>query len=231
MKTKNWSFIVLGLYLVINIVLVMGISYFALTEKGDRFDPADFYGLAFVVAIIMLICQVILFDVKVEAEEKRPVARRKITTTSIFLSLLMAIITLLALLTLLFVTLGENRGNPVASSEGIFFFSIIFVFAGSWVFWAYIFLGMGKKHLPGKFISNAMQTLMVGSVLELLIAIPSHIIMRNRGDCCAPVFSFMGIITGTTVLLFAFGPGIIFLYLNRMRAKQPRSKSKEGLID
>jgi hypothetical protein len=37
---------------------------------------------------------------------------------------------------------------------------------------------------------------MGGSILELLVAVPSHIIVRRRGDCCAPLGTFCGTATG-----------------------------------
>ena len=59
--------------------------------------------------------------------------------------------------------------------------------------------------------------LVAGSVLELLIAVPSHIIVNRRHDCTAPFVSSFGVATGLAMLLMSIGPGALFLYRARMR--------------
>jgi hypothetical protein len=66
------------------------------------------------------------------------------------------------------------------------------------------------------------RVLLRGSILELLIAIPSHIVVRNRDVCCAPIGSFWGITTGLSVMLLCYGPGVFFLFVERARRKQPK---------
>jgi hypothetical protein len=57
----------------------------------------------------------------------------------------------------------------------------------------------------------------------LLVAVPSHIVVRSRNDCCAPFGSFWGIATGLSIMLLSFGPGVLFLFVERCRRLQPRS--------
>jgi hypothetical protein len=64
--------------------------------------------------------------------------------------------------------------------------------------------------------------LLRGSILELLIAVPSHVLVRRRDDCCAPAGTFWGIATGISVMLLCFGPGIFFLFVARCRKLKPR---------
>jgi hypothetical protein len=65
--------------------------------------------------------------------------------------------------------------------------------------------------------------LLRGSILELLVAVPSHIIVRRRGDCCAPLGTFWGIATGISVMLLCFGPGVFFLFVERFERLKPKS--------
>jgi len=55
------------------------------------------------------------------------------------------------------------------------------------------------------------------------VAVPSHIIVRRRGDCCAPIGTFWGIVTGISVMLLCFGPGVFFLFVERCQRLQPKS--------
>jgi hypothetical protein len=66
--------------------------------------------------------------------------------------------------------------------------------------------------------------LIKGSVLELLVAVPSHVIVRARHDCCAPDVTGMGIATGLAILLMSLGPGALFLYRERMRRLSRRAE-------
>ena len=61
-----------------------------------------------------------------------------------------------------------------------------------------------------------------GSILELLIAVPSHIVVRWRGECCAGFFTFFGITMGISVMLLSFGPAVFFLYYARWQKLQPK---------
>jgi hypothetical protein len=92
-----------------------------------------------------------------------------------------------------------------------------------WLVWAIIFRRATKSDEPNALVKRATRWLLRGSILELLIAVPSHVIVRRRDDCCAPAGTFWGIATGISVMLFCFGPGVFFLFVERFQ----RLKSKE----
>ena len=75
-------------------------------------------------------------------------------------------------------------------------------------------------------VSRAINWLLRGSVLELLIAVPVHVIVRRRGECSAPVATSFGITTGIAVMLLAFGPSVLILY--RRRLEQYSRKASRG---
>jgi len=72
-------------------------------------------------------------------------------------------------------------------------------------------------------VQRTTRWLLRGSILELLVAVPSHIIVRQREECCAPIVSFWGIVTGISVMLLSFGPGVLFLFAARIRQRRPRT--------
>jgi len=92
-----------------------------------------------------------------------------------------------------------------------------------WVIWAVVFNRFAKSDDPESLVKRLMRWLLRGSILELLIAVPSHVIVRRRGDCCAPAGTFWGIATGISVMLLCFGPGVFFLFVERCRRLKPRA--------
>ena len=62
------------------------------------------------------------------------------------------------------------------------------------------------------------------SILELTIAIPTHIYVRQRNDCCAPYNTLIGILVGLSVAFLTFGPGLFFLFAERVRRKRGPGK-------
>jgi len=92
-----------------------------------------------------------------------------------------------------------------------------------WLVWGLVFYHVTRNDESEAFIQRAARWLLRGSILELLVAVPSHIIVRQRGDCCAPFATFWGIVTGLSVMLLSFGPGVLFLFAARMRRRQSRT--------
>ena len=94
----------------------------------------------------------------------------------------------------------------------------------NWVFWTIVFRRFSKTSDARGYINRLTRWLIRGSILELLVAVPSHIIVRHRDECCAPGFSFFGIAGGLAVMGVAFGPGLFFLFYKRFEQMKPRSK-------
>jgi hypothetical protein len=61
------------------------------------------------------------------------------------------------------------------------------------------------------------RTLIVGSVMELLVAVPTHIIVRRRPECCAGIETGIAICVGVAVMFVAFGPSVFLLYYRRRK--------------
>ena len=57
--------------------------------------------------------------------------------------------------------------------------------------------------------------LIAGSILELFVSIP--IFVTRQDDCYCARSSYTGLVFGATALLWAFGPGVLLLFLREKR--------------
>src|SRR5262249_29119280 len=100
-----------------------------------------------------------------------------------------------------------------------------------WVGWALLFYDLSRRQSVEGAAAAQSSTLLTGSILELLVAIPTHIAARNRGECCAGIYSFFGLTLGISVMLFAFGPAVFFLFLARWRRlRSPRGRHSTPVV-
>ena len=100
----------------------------------------------------------------------------------------------------------------------------------SWLVWSIVFYRWWRSTEPQALTKRITTWLIRGSILELLVAVPSHIIVRRREDCCAPGLTFFGIATGLVIMALAFGPGLYFLFRERFERMKPRSKRSNAQL-
>jgi hypothetical protein len=101
------------------------------------------------------------------------------------------------------------------------FFSSTAIALLIWIGWTILFYQMSRRDKPETIILKQCRLLLKGSILELLIAVPTHIIVRSRDYCCAGMMTFLGIAVGVPVMLFSFGPSIYFLFVDRWHSLRP----------
>jgi hypothetical protein len=99
-------------------------------------------------------------------------------------------------------------------------FWILAFWGAAWLLWAILFYFYFRNSSPT--VTRLISWLLKGSVLELLIVVPCHVIVRRRHDCSAPLATGFGIATGLAVMLLAFGPSVLFLYKKRLDSYSPR---------
>ncbi|HKW89471.1 MAG TPA: hypothetical protein VJN21_12020 [Candidatus Acidoferrales bacterium] len=92
-----------------------------------------------------------------------------------------------------------------------------------WLIWAIVFYLFNKN--SSEIVTRATSWLLRGSALELIIAVVSHVIVRRRNDCSAPVVTGFGIVTGIAIMLLSFGPSVLFLLNRRMDERVPRGRN------
>ena len=83
---------------------------------------------------------------------------------------------------------------------------------------------MSRNANPADFVSQQCRLLLKGSILELLIAVPTHLLARSRDYCGAGFMTFVGITLGIAVMLFSFGPAVFFLFVDRWKRLHPENE-------
>jgi hypothetical protein len=99
------------------------------------------------------------------------------------------------------------------------------VLLGLWVLWTVVFYRMNRDSSAMDVVTRQCRHLLKGSILELLIAVPTHIVARMRDYCCAGFWTFLGIAFGVAVMLFSFGPGVFFLFAARWKRLHPNERA------
>ncbi len=95
--------------------------------------------------------------------------------------------------------------------------------AAVWLAWSGVFLVYFRN---GDFLAKTetvVRALIRGSCLELLVAIPTHGLAYRRvtNDCYCDRGSYTGLVFGSAVLLWAFGPGLALLYWREKMRREP----------
>jgi len=91
-----------------------------------------------------------------------------------------------------------------------------------WAAWSIIFYRTGRDAPPADVVTRQCRYLLRGSILELLVAVPTHIVARARDYCCAGFMTFLGLAFGIAVMLFSYGPGVFFLFAQRWKRLHPQ---------
>ena len=233
---KRWAIITVGLYLVAVLSLSgpVWLAAFGWGPGSWRMDLpkilSAFNHWGYWVWIgVSVIGQVLLLVVPVASAAQRPQQRRRLLVPVVTAAFLMAFICVSAIVALAAGIWGDNCGKvlaPFGNNEGrTIWWTFTVYIAVAWTAWGMVFRRFLADNDPAVLTTRLLRWLLRGSILELLVAVPSHVIARQRNDCCAPIGTFWGIVTGLTVMLLSFGPGVFYLYVARLRRLRPSEPS------
>lgn len=124
----------------------------------------------------------------------------------------------------------EGKYEDVFSKIIENFYLLIIVLSVTWIIFSVFGILINLKKDLNIIYRNYLITLISGSLLELLIAIPLHIVINKRGKCLAGLYSIFGVIGGFIVLIFIMGPAI-FLFLLFFYKKFSKSNDKDEGIN
>jgi len=226
---RNWGIVVTAFYAVL-VLLLSGFGVAFLADGWDVFDTwgrADFEELLLysLIPMVFLVCgQILLMFLSVDTSWRRLKAQRHAGVTAGLVGLMVTILLVAALFAIAMAIWGDNFDIPIGElftdtsiedypEESALVFILVFVFL-NWFFWGVVFYTYSKR--VSNVVDSAVCWLIKGSVLQLLVAVPCHIIVRQREWCCAQYVSAWGIATGIAIMLMAFGPSAIFLYKRKL---------------
>jgi hypothetical protein len=225
---RIWGLVITLVYVLI-VALLYGVGTFILAGGVPATDDSEFMIIAASSTIaLLLLCQVALLVVTVDGERKWLRQRRPIWLAVLNISLSLGILTVSILFAIWAAVAGDEALDFLVGTGGsaLRTSTVVFVcIVGLWAFWALVFRRYRDGGEHG--IARLFRWLYGGSVLELLVVVPCHVIVRSRGDCCAPFLTGYGIATGLAVMLLGFGPGVIYLYQKRLAGYRARASVSE----
>jgi hypothetical protein len=243
---KHWAVLTVLLYalaLLLLTVPVLLIAFGGWAKNGamsltDAFKIYLSWGYWLWLAVLVA-GQALLLLLPINLAERRLPARRPVKVPVIVTGLFLANLFFAGLLAVFCAAFKEEgfgifgfltpfKANEVSPSDLQTVVGMIITILVFWFIWAAIFRQFAQSDDPDALLKRGTRWLLRGSILELLVAVPSHIIVRRRDDCCAPAGTFWGIATGISVMLLCFGPGVFFLFVERFERLKPKNNDKDS---
>jgi hypothetical protein len=204
-----WVYGLIAVYLLL-LAGVLILPAFMKYSQGNSDD--DFIWVVTISVCGLVGCGLTLMVLPIRLLRHRPISRRSIWFPVIGSGLLAG--------TLLFgggMALSELlKANSDAAGWAILFSSI-----GVWAGWSIVFALIAFRSGPERIGMTLHRLLIAGSVLELLVAVPSHVIVRRRNDCCAGIETGFGICIDLSVMIVSLGPSVLILYHRRRKRITP----------
>lgn len=228
--TSSWGILVAALYVLLLALLTLPVLFASFV--GAKSAPSSYISIYaewgyWGILAGMFLAQFLFLGVTLRFSRNKPMERLPILLTVLSAGLMMGLLFLGA-----FYSIHEiATKSPLGGSNDFWGkylpLSLAFVF---WVFWAWFFFRMkptlskdSAEADASNWMNRITRSLLAGSILELLIAVPAHIVARGKTYCCAGISTFVGISTGVAVLLFSFGPAVLILFFRRLKKLKPKA--------
>jgi hypothetical protein len=214
----RWVHAVVTVYLVLLAALLTLPVWGSWLVNGASFPSLGDLGWVAIWMGVLWGCGASLILIPVRAVRRRPMTRRSIWFPLIGSGLFAGLLSVggsLALCEYL------RRTDTVAG------WAIIVAGAVTWVAWSVLFALIAFSGRERAIGMTLHRWLIAGSVLELLVAVPTHVLVRRRPECCAGFWTGAGICLGVAVMIISFGPSVLLLYYRRrMQITPPQMHSK-----
>lgn len=217
---KRWAIVVVVVYLLILLVLsgpLLVAAFYPQFHLGEIPELASYPNYWIWIAV-MVGSQVALLVVPVSVANRRPVHRRAIIWPVLASGLMMGFLSCGFVASIYELA----RKDKAIDALDQYLWADLAVLVGFWLIWALVFHRMSRGAGAMDTITRQCRYLLKGSILELLVAVPTHIVARYRDYCCAGVLTFLGIAFGLSVMIFSFGPGVFLLFVERWKHVRPQ---------
>lgn len=233
---KRWGIVITAFYAAFVVLLLLPAGGVLIdgTNASDFLQAyrrsLDFHKWAWPVWLYvgMLVAgQALLLFLSVDTSWRHAKPRQHIALTAAFASFFMALLVGSAVYSLDATLAGKNASYLAGGSDERVISILLAIWVGLWIFWGAVFY----RYYRGSpdIVSTMVAWLLKGSVLELLVSVVCHVIVRQRGDCSAPAVTGFGIVTGIAIMLLSFGPGVLALYKKRLDAySRPPGDTSQG---
>ncbi len=225
---KRWAVIVAILYALLLGVVALPVAMLAFAPEVGIKEGVGTYvqWQLWLLLAVMGLAQAALLAVPVRVASRRPMTRLPLALTVLASALMMGGLLAGAFCSIYEFALGEKGTEPkYGDSAGWIALTLGVV---TWCAWALVFFRLSRSVGAEDLVSRLCKTMLKGSILELLIAVPTHIVARCRDYCCAGFMTFLGLTLGMSVMLFSFGPGVFFLFVARWRRLHPDQDVDHG---
>ena len=213
---KRWAVFVVFLYLLILVALtspLLLVSFYPAMTTRDAFSVFSEWmywaGLG-----VMMVGQAILLLAPVDLALQRPRSRRSVLWPILASGLMVGLLAVGVV-----ISVDEFIRKDKANGSLTILLPLVLVV---WAAWTLVFYRTSRDAAPMDVVTRQCRLLLQGSILELLVAVPTHIVARARDYCCAGFWTFLGIAVGVSVMLFSFGPGVFFLFAARWKRLHPQ---------
>jgi hypothetical protein len=220
---KKWSFVVAALYGLILVVVFaplvaiafIGSKHKEVQEIGSMLSS----GLLWMIIAVLVTAQFALLRVPVAVTNRRAVKQRSLWSTILAAAFMMTLLVCGAGVSIFeLITKLEPKW-----SDNEWWWVLAGLAPTTWGVWAIYFYRSTHRSAEEPQLRRIKRHLWTGSILELLVAIPTHIVARHRDHCCAGYMTFLGLTCGIAVMLFAFGPAVYFLFVERWKRLHPKA--------
>lgn len=215
---RKWGIVITVCYFLILIVFLLPTTLLLApndTPFYKAFSNFLSYWGTWLTFLIVVGGQALLLCMSVDTTQKRLKPRTHILVSVVVTGMFLSMLAYAAIWSIVVAI----RGDRFDMNAGPFFA----IWGGLWLVWAVVFYLFHRN--SSEIVTRATSWLLKGSVLELIIAVVSHVIVRRRNDCSAPIVTSFGIVTGIAIMLLSFGPSVLFLLKRRMDARAPRARA------
>jgi hypothetical protein len=196
-----WAIVVMYLLLLLGLIILPLIESWA-DQSGT--DNMMFLGIC---VVLLILSGASLMMVPVRAAANRPTTRRSIWIPILGSGFLIATLFMFA-----GSALSEYADEKISQVPAVVVGAICV-----WLMWLGVFIPMTFAVDPTSIGMKLHRLIFAGSLLELLIAVPCHIVVRRRPECCAGIVTAMAICVGVLVMFITLGPSVFLLFHRRRK--------------